>query len=511
MNSFALATQISWTLQSAIALTFAVALAGLALQLKRPGTSALALAWSFTTVGLVSVALESFIDSSGSRVLPTLLLGGLTLAGIGGSVPAFEAAVDVLTGTSPIDLRAVTRRALMWAGGGLLSAAVLVGLAHGPFGFVERFVGMMGRVLIVVVYVRLTFHVLARRRESDTPYAGVLATFAGALVLQALRPLLVLLLFRGGVTSDLPATLESPSAIAFVGFHVFAGTAFGVACVLMALAEERSAMLATGQQLRDAALRLERSHRLESIGRLASGVAHDFNNLLTVISSSAELARHAPQGSAHFVTELGEIEKAAARGAGLTQQLLAFARRQPQCVVIFDAGERLQQMSSLLERLVGRGITLDVIVHPQPAQVAMDPVRYEQVVLNLVANARDAIPDGGRITVTVGVVQLEHPRALPDGELCPGRFASVTVTDTGNGIAPDVLENLFEPFFTTRHDEGGTGLGLATVQGIVRQAGGDVSVESVYGAGSTFTVLLPAPLTNGTLPTTVSSSGDRMC
>ncbi len=495
MNSFALATEISWTLQSAIAVTFAVALAGLAVHLKRPGTSGLAVAWAWTTLGLSAVAVESFVDSTGARPWPTLIFGGLTLAGIGGSIPAFEASVDALSGVrDPLSLRALLRRSLGWSFIGLLTAALLVGLANGPFEAVERFVGLVGRVFIVVLYVRLTFHVLASRRTAGARFTGVLAIFACATLVQALRPLLVLLLFRGQPI-DASISLETPAAIAFIGFHVFAGTMFGVACVLLALAEERETMLATGRQLRDAELRLERSHRFESIGRLASGVAHDFNNLLTVISSSAELARQAPLGSKHLVEELREIEKAAARGADLTQQLLAFARRQPQSIAHFDMGERVQLMSSLLERLVGPQITLSVVVHPQCTMVEMDPVRFEQVVLNLVANARDALPTGGRVIVSTSLQQLAIPRSFRETELPAGRYACLTVSDTGTGIAPDVMANLFEPFFTTRHDEGGSGLGLATVHGIISQASGGICVESTPGQGAIFTVYIPSVLT----------------
>jgi signal transduction histidine kinase len=493
VNSFTLATQISWTLQAAIAITFAVALFGLAIQLKRSATGALAIAWLWTTVGLTAVAIQSFIDNTGSQMLPTLIFGGLTIAGISGSLPAFEYAANALTGAGDDrPLRTLIRRSATWAGGGLLVAAAVVLVGTGPLAAIDRFVGIVGRLVIVVLYVRLTFHVLARRRASDARFTAVLAVFAAASLLQAIRPLLVLLLFQGPPST----TIQDPSAIAFIGFHVFAGTTFGVACLLLALAEERAAMLETGRQLRDAALRLERSHRLESVGRLASGVAHDFNNLLTVIASSAELARQSGHGIAHVDVELAEIEKAAERGADLTRQLLAFARRQPQHVDVFDIGERLRHMTSLLERLVGRHIALEVRFHAQPALVEMDPSTFEQVVLNLVANARDAITrsaaQSGRIVVTTAATVLESTRPFTASDLAPGRYVSLAVTDSGCGIDAEVMDRIFEPFFTTRHDDGGTGLGLATVQSIARLAGGDVSVESPSGAGATFTVLLPA-------------------
>lgn len=488
MNSFVLATQISWTLQAAIAITFAVALGGLALQLQRTGTSALALAWLWTTVGLCAVATQSYVDSTGTLPYPLFLFGGLTIAGIGGSVPAFEYAADALTSTTTLLSRgALLKRTFVWAAACFALTGVLVLLGTTVFDGISGFVGITGRLVLVLLYVRVTFHLLRRRRLVESQFSVVLGIMAAATLLQAIRPLIVLLLFQGPPTGS----INSPGAVAFVGFHVFAGTTFGVACLLLALAEERAAMLESGRQLRDAALRLERSHRLESVGRLASGVAHDFNNLLTVITSSAALARESDQSLTQIAAELGEIEKAAERGAGLTRQLLAYARQQPQHVLQFDAGERLQQMSSLLARLVGRGVVIDVIAPTTSALVSMDPSTFEQVVVNLVVNARDAIADTGRIAVSLVVTQLAAPRTLADGELGAGSYVSLAVTDNGRGIEPEILDRLFEPFFTTRQEVGGTGLGLATVHSIVRQAGGDVTVASRPDDGTTFTVLLP--------------------
>ncbi len=470
-------------------MTFALALLGLAIQLRRPATRALAVAWMWTTAGLVSVALYSFIDPTVSNPWYALVFLGLTLATMGASMPAFEAASAALTaGTASDSLRALLLSTIKWAAVLFAIAVSIVALGAGPFSHVERFSGIVGRVVIFALYVRCAWITLSRRDVGEGRFRFVLSVLALSLVVQAVRPVLVLVFFRGPPTG----TMSDGSAITFIGLHVFAATVFGVACLLLGLAEERASIVATGAQLQEAALRLERSHRMESIGRLANGVAHDFNNLLTVITNSAELARQANTSDRLVDEELREIESAAARGASLTRQLLAYARRQPQQVTCFDAGEKVQQMSSMLNRLVGGNVALAVDVQSQPTVVAMDPVPFEQVLLNLVANARDAMPQGGHIGLAVRTTVIEDTRRLPDGELAPGPYVALTVSDNGKGITEATMEHLFEPFFTTRHEEGGTGLGLATVQGIVRQAGGDVSVESAVGAGATFTVLLPS-------------------
>lgn len=237
---------------------------------------------------------------------------------------------------------------------------------------------------------------------------------------------------------------------------------------------------------------VERAHRLESVGRLATGVAHDFNNFLQIIRGGAEIARDRLADGESPNEELQAIDDTASRGAALTRQLLTFARQQPALPISFDAVQWVTQMSALLERVVGRQATLTVKFPSGPLQVSMDPTQFEQVLLNLVSNASHAISDGqGDITVQLAHDHVAERRLLDDGELAVGDYVALTVTDTGSGIPAEVLEQIFEPFFTTRQDDGGSGLGLATVYGIARQAGGDVTVESTIGNGTTFTVLLP--------------------
>lgn len=489
MNSLVLATKISWTLQSAIGIAFAAALIGLAVQLKRPAAASLAIAWVAMVVSLLASTAIAFLDPSGNSTLNSFVYGCIVLGAVGASVPAFRSAASRLTGQRETRQSALTRTVFRWTAIGAAFGAIVVAIGSGPLADVPWFVGITGRLVIVGVYALLTIDILRVRAHAAPAFRAVLLLLALAAAVQAIRPIVVVFF----VTRDVVTTITDAAALSFIGTHVFTVSIFGVASLLVAIAEERAASVATGRQLREAALRVERSHRLESVGRLASGVAHDFNNLLTVISSSVELARDARANDHAVDEELAEIEKAAGRGAALTAQLLAFARQQPQHVVQFDVSHRVREMTSMLERLVGQSGTLSVIAPATPHMVTMDPVRFEQIVLNLVANARNALTVAGVISISVSHTTIES-RATTDGDLTAGLYVALAVKDNGRGIATDDRDNLFEPFFTTRQSEGGTGLGLATVQGIVRQAGGDVTVESEVGRGATFTVLIPAQM-----------------
>jgi len=238
---------------------------------------------------------------------------------------------------------------------------------------------------------------------------------------------------------------------------------------------------------RRAAARAEASARLEAIGRLAGGIAHDFNNLLAIMLSATEAARAAgvPPVAAE---ELDHVEAAARRGADLVRQLLAFARQQPLQPRVLDLNPLVATTAPMLQRLMGPRIPLELSLERTPLWVSVDPGQVDQILLNLSANARHAMPEGGRLRITTGHVTF----AVPVGPLPAGDWAVLEVDDTGRGIPPEVLSQLFEPFFTTRPDKGGTGLGLATVQGIVAQSHGHITVDSQVGEGTRFRVFLPA-------------------
>ena len=220
------------------------------------------------------------------------------------------------------------------------------------------------------------------------------------------------------------------------------------------------------------------AQKLESLGRLAGGVAHDFNNLLTGITGYASLLLERATDDVELRRDLGEIKRAADRAAELTKQLLAFGRRQVLNPRPLDLNTVVAEVGALLQRLLGDHVELDILAAPALGTVRADPGQIEQVLVNLVVNGRDAMPDGGKLTI--------RTRDAEDG------FVELSVTDTGLGMDEQTRAQVFEPFFTTR--EQGVGLGLASVYGIVQQSGGDVSVESAPGIGSTFTVRLPRVL-----------------
>jgi CheY-like chemotaxis protein len=230
---------------------------------------------------------------------------------------------------------------------------------------------------------------------------------------------------------------------------------------------------------------------MEAVGRLAGGVAHDFNNLLQVITGSTLFARDGLPADSAARAELAEIDAAAARAAALTRQLLAFSRQQVLRPELASVNQVVSGVERMLRRLISADVTLVTDLEPDLAAVCADVGQLEQVLLNLVVNACDAMPDGGTLTIQTRAVHVDGSAASDGKELPPGAYVAVGVRDTGVGMDQSTRARLFEPFYTTKPLGKGTGLGLATVYGIVMQSGGHVQVDSAPGAGSTFTVLLP--------------------
>ena len=232
------------------------------------------------------------------------------------------------------------------------------------------------------------------------------------------------------------------------------------------------------------------AEKVDALGLLASGIAHDFNNVLTLILAHNGMALSDTQPDTEVHEHLTAVENAARHAAGLTRQLLAFSRRTEPRVATVDVNAVVCEMVSMLSPLMPE-VTVSTDLAGQPTLVCADPTHLEQVVLNLAVNARDAMPDGGRLVLATAHRSVDAGASVGDGDPAPGDYVQLTVTDTGSGIPPDVIDRIFTAFFTTKDAGKGTGLGLATVQRLVKQTGGHVSVSSRPDEGAAFTVLLP--------------------
>jgi len=236
---------------------------------------------------------------------------------------------------------------------------------------------------------------------------------------------------------------------------------------------------------------LQQAQKMDAIGRLAGGVAHDFNNLLLVISAYAELMLDGLGTEDPLRQNVAEIMTASRRAADLTRQLLAFGRKQMQLLQVLDLNRVIGEIATMLPRLIGEDIELVFVPEKNLGKVKADPIQIEQIVMNLAVNARDAMPDGGMLTIETATVQVDESYVQRHSMVPLGDYVLLTVADSGQGITAEHLPHIFEPFFTTKEAGKGTGLGLATVYGIVKQNGGFVWVYSEPGLGTTFKVYLP--------------------
>ena len=236
---------------------------------------------------------------------------------------------------------------------------------------------------------------------------------------------------------------------------------------------------------------LQQSRRMEAVGRLAGGIAHDFNNLLTIIKGYAELAEQRTGMQPDLRADIQQIENAAERASTLIRQLLAFSRRQVLQPKVIDLNAIVLGLDKLLGRLMGEHIEMRTRCGANVGHVKADPAQIEQVIMNLVVNARDAMPKGGRLTVETVNVELDSTYARDHVSVKPGSYVMLAVSDSGIGMSPETVAHIFEPFYTTKESGQGTGLGLSTVYGIVKQSGGYIWVYSEPGKGTTFKVYLP--------------------
>jgi signal transduction histidine kinase/ActR/RegA family two-component response regulator len=320
-------------------------------------------------------------------------------------------------------------------------------------------------------------------------------------------------LLSGALVPFLPALLEVERTHQPFAFEIsvaggsralrlsaFSPNAGHVAALIEDLTERRRAEAAQ-RQLQE---HLAQAQKMELVGRLAGGVAHDFNNILTVILSYARALTDELRGEQREFAQ--EIGSAGQRASALTRQLLAFSRKQVLCPEVLAVGEVVTNLAKMIGRLIGEDIELKLAVAPGVGHILMDPAQLEQALVNLAVNARDAMPDGGRLTIAVCDADVSAADAHPPGGIPEGSYVTITVADTGTGMDAATLAHLYEPFFTTKPKGKGTGLGLSMVLGAVEQSGGTLRVASAPGAGTTFTLHLPRVAAAGA-PAAFGTSG----
>ena len=247
----------------------------------------------------------------------------------------------------------------------------------------------------------------------------------------------------------------------------------------------------TEEALRQSEDHLRQSQKMEAVGRLAGGVAHDFNNLMTVVMGRTELLLNRLDEADPLRRNAEEIKRTAERAVSLTQQLLAFSRKQVLTPKVLNLNSVVANMDRMLRRLIGEDIDLVTVLGPALDRIKADPSQLEQVIMNLAINARDAMPSGGKLTIETANAYLDQPYARNHPSVLPGNYVMLAVSDNGTGMDTETQARIFEPFFTTKEQGKGTGLGLATVYGIVKQSGGYIWVYSEPGWGTTFKIYLP--------------------
>ncbi|MFA6562846.1 MAG: response regulator [Verrucomicrobiia bacterium] len=250
----------------------------------------------------------------------------------------------------------------------------------------------------------------------------------------------------------------------------------------------------TEEALRQSEELLHKAQKMEAVGRLAGGVAHDFNNILTVISGYATMLSKKLEDNPTLKREADEIQASAERAATLTRQLLALSRKQLLNPKVLDLNTVVGGIEKMLRRLIGEDVELRIQLDEAIGRVKVDPGQIEQVIMNLVINARDAMPSGGKLTIQTASVVQDKPGTLSESGIPSGHYTAIIVTDTGTGMTEDVKSHLFEPFFTTKGRDKGTGLGLATCHGIIKQSGGYIHVYTERGHGTAFKIYLPVVL-----------------
>jgi signal transduction histidine kinase/ActR/RegA family two-component response regulator len=369
----------------------------------------------------------------------------------------------------------------------------------------------MGLVLIMFLGAQLMFGLWGIFADRDVPiafiffpivgWAGLRFGPKGAATIVALISVFALII--AGIAIGPFATFP----VAFTQFLLFCFIALGSLSgqLLAAIMAERDDALARRLMLEE---QLRHSQKMEAVGRLAGGIAHDFNNLLTAIIGYTEIVLTSLDPKDERRADAEEIGRAAMRAADLTRQMLAFSRRQVLQPKVIDLNTALSKVEPMLRRVIGEDIVMTVTGKAVTPHVRVDPGQVEQVVMNLVVNARDAMPQGGRLTVETTDAVLEAADVEKEQDVRPGEYVMLSVSDTGIDMPADVRARIFEPYFTTKDVGKGTGLGLSTAYGIVRQSDGHIAVSSEPGLGTTFRIYLPRA--DAPPPTVVDPTVERM-
>jgi two-component system cell cycle sensor histidine kinase/response regulator CckA len=260
--------------------------------------------------------------------------------------------------------------------------------------------------------------------------------------------------------------------------------------------QERQERARVEEALRQSEKQLRQAQKMEAVGRLAGGLAHDFNNLLTVIMGHAQVLLGDMPADHPFRAKIEEMQKAGDRAATLIRQLLTFSRKQPSTPKVLSVNPLITNFETMMRRLIGEDLELTLKLAPQDLRITADPAQIEQVLMNLVVNARDAMPKGGKLTIETSPIELTRTPMYHVQPPALGPFIRLSVSDTGSGMPAEVLSHIFEPFFTTKEEGKGTGLGLSTVFGIITQGGGGIDVTSRIGQGSRFDVYFPSARSN---------------
>ncbi|HTR97418.1 MAG TPA: ATP-binding protein [Candidatus Acidoferrales bacterium] len=401
------------------------------------------------------------------------------------SIAAFAAGLLVVNQFSPASLR--------------FDAFVQTGALHAPGGaLVPVFRGHPGPgsialrayMLLLLVWIGRRAWAMWRAGERTLAWWTVVNS-ALLVVANAIGTLADIYHLRVGYLTAIPVLISLIVAL---------GVAIGIARrsrrreLAAADAELRATNAALQDEIRERT-RLERrlieTQRMEALGRMAAGVAHDFNNVITVLRGHADLIVHATGAQPGLRASAEEIGRAADNATSLTRQLLAFARQQSLAPRALDPDRALAELASMVRPLVGHAVELVLEPGAQGRAILADPTQFSQVILNLAANARDAMPDGGRLTIATTRIAAGAPGVCACEGVLAGGHVGMSVADTGSGMDAETLARAFEPFYTTKSPERGTGLGLATVHGIVRQSGGFIAVSSQPGAGTTFRICWP--------------------